>query len=99
MADFDNHKAHFVIELNDECTDPDDPNKTPVDLPTPDDPIVGTLSNGDLIEPVWYDEWYVPYKFYTLRAIRVWKNTKTISGFEVIYKPAGLEQGSIGWPP
>ena len=32
-------------------------------------------------------EWYVPYKFYSITKVRVWRHGIVMSGFEVTFSP------------
>ena len=62
----------FVISIDQECTDENDPNKFPTTLPPPDSPNIETLTDGNHYGTTRIDEWYVPYKRYKLTKIRVW---------------------------
>ena len=43
------------------------------------------------------DEWYVPYQFYMLTKVKMWKNTQNTSGFEVTFSPYPPEDFT-DWP-
>ena len=56
----------------------------------------------DIVEGSIYGEttehtWYVPHKFYQLEQMRVWKNDKTMSGFEV--KFVHYDEDYVAWHP
>ena len=83
--------ASFVFE--DDCTstttEPQDPE--PQDIQTV--PInVGGLLGTEYVDragsfPTQDHEWYVPYKFYSLTKVRVWRHSNVMSGFEVTFSP------------
>ena len=55
------------------------------------------MLNGLVIKPFEEDTWVVPYKFYSLSKLKVWKqHQEKVSGFEVVYEvPANF----YGYPP
>lgn len=82
----------LTIENNCE-TYTNDPTELPVTVPIELDGLIGT-ENGRITDDIWS----VPYKFYSLTKVRLWKgnysNKYPVSGFEVTYE-SELE----GYPP
>ena len=55
-------------------------------LPATEPLELTTGITGVTIDPLTFDNWVVPYKFYSLSKIRFYKSNDEISGFEVVYE-------------
>ena len=64
------------------------PDTTPIELET----ISGTVTD-DPVE----DTWYVSKQYYMLTKVKMFKNKKNMSGFEVTYEPYPSSEFS-DWP-
>ena len=43
------------------------------------------------------DIWWVPYRYYRLTKIKMYKNSANTSGFEVTYEPPDTDE-FVNWP-
>ena len=59
--------------------------------------LTGTIyPSTDPAYDVQVDTWIVPYKFYRMTRVRMWKQGEEMSGFEVTFEPPATY---TGWAP
>ena len=78
--------SRFITRVETDCTNYAAA-KTPfASLPATVAKEFSMTHEGVIIDPIEEDNWVVPYKFYSLTKIRVYKSDAAMSGFEVVYE-------------